>query len=1262
MNHVREKYNARARQSSRPTKRAKLSHRCEVAVEIDPNADIHVPKTKNQKEEERRQRLKQELLEQESKSKFTSKKKRRLEKYIDKKLKKEDRVDILKKLAQSQAQLPSTLHLQSSSTLGSRKMQTHEELQAKLEDKEVRRAMESRVKGRRPGRTVYSGIDGASEDEDMDGIETKKPTAPEPGSSRASPVIVDDGDEKPEPPVTIHTQVSMVEKIAIGSALRKNKDGTFQEPKVMKRRAKGKRTAFRGWGKDLHVAEAENAEEASDSSFNSSDSSEDDEKEVDNDSDSESNSNGASESESSEGTGSDSRSSEDEEAEVEENTTNTKRKRVGFKDWAVQQLGVAKGYAPLNTAENETVATLPDPTAKRPSKKQSGPREMRGPLGEDLHLPNTALAEQLKPVLSTPESSSSPPQKAASKFVNIERSNDVQAARLELPILAEEQPIIEAVRLNPVVVLCGATGSGKTTQVPQFLYEAGMMLIYEVLSDNPGMIGITQPRRVAAMSMAARVGHELALLPPQVAYQVRYDASTAPTTAIKFMTDGVLLRELATDFALNKYSVIIVDEAHERSVNTDILIGALSRIVRLREDLWKEGKEGVKPLRLIIMSATLRISDFAENATLFPTPPPVLRVDARQHPVAVHFARRTHSDYITEAIKKTCKIHARLPPGGILIFLTGQNEISGVCRRLEASFGKEKILARNKKKNAASLRKERNNQTTDESPKAAKVAPAFADVEVEEMELGDFEHDTTDIDDRDQPKDLDPEALDTDEEDEENKALGINAEDSEVPMHILPLYSILPTDQQMRVFEPPPPGMRLVVVVTNVAETSLTIPGIRYVVDCGRAKERTYDATTGVQSFRVNWISKASAEQRSGRAGRTGPGHCYRLYSSALFEHHFDQFARPEILQMPIEGIVLQMKSMHIDTVTNFPFPTPPDRTRMRKAEELLIHLGALAPASAIPRIPTGPVDGPITDLGRAMALFPLSPRFAKMLVSGQQHGCLPYVIAIVAALSVGDPFIHEEALQTDPTRDDAEELSLVRSDNVETKELNKLRRRDFFKSQETHSKLGKGLSDVFRILSVVGAYEFSGGGHQFCHDHFVRPKAMEEIHKLRTQISSIASTNFPNLDAGFVRNLKPPTDLQIKVLRQLLCSAFIDQIAVRKDLIQNTEMSGNKYATTRGVPYRALGISEDVFIHPGSMLYSKAPPDFVMFQEAVRSSQLWLKTLTVVNSAWLSALGKGSMCTFSKPTKNSLGVLMVIPRFGPDAWELPAVKAQTIA
>lgn len=218
--------------------------------------------------------------------------------------------------------------------------------------------------------------------------------------------------------------------------------------------------------------------------------------------------------------------------------------------------------------------------------------------------------------------------------------------------------------------------------------------------------------------------------------------------------------------------------------------------------------------------------------------------------------------------------------------------------------------------------------------------------------------------------------------------------------------------------------------------------------------QRKYDHASGIQSFEVDWISKASAAQRAGRAGRTGPGHCYRLYSSAVFEQHFDQFAKPEILRMPIEGIVLTMKSMNIDAVANFPFPTPPDRAALRRAEKTLVHLGALEPSEADSR-----VGGKITPLGRSMAAFPLSPRFAKMIVAGQQHGCLPYVVAIVCALSVGDPFIREANLGDEddaasPADDESAALSRaeiahIRDPDLKAKEERKLARKAFFQVQQ---------------------------------------------------------------------------------------------------------------------------------------------------------------------------------------------------------------------
>jgi ATP-dependent RNA helicase DHX37/DHR1 len=325
--------------------------------------------------------------------------------------------------------------------------------------------------------------------------------------------------------------------------------------------------------------------------------------------------------------------------------------------------------------------------------------EFVGPLGAKMTIPASSLID-----INSKVDTARP---------KLARRASVAESRMDLPILVEEQSIVEAIRMNPVVIIAGETGSGKTTQVPQMLYEAGFGFkasgeqplgvaierSARLTTDNPGMIAVTQPRRVAAVSLSNRVRDELGFKPSSsvVAHQIRYSSTTSPETAIKFMTDGVLLRELASDFLLSRYSVVVVDEAHERGVNTDVLIGVLSRVAKLREAKWRahrddkeKGKEGaIKPLRIVIMSATLRIEDFASNTSLFATPPPVIHVPARQHPVTMHFSRKTVGDYVQEAYKKVCKIHARLPPGGVLVFMTGQAEIMQLCRRLEKKYAEK---------------------------------------------------------------------------------------------------------------------------------------------------------------------------------------------------------------------------------------------------------------------------------------------------------------------------------------------------------------------------------------------------------------------------------------------------------------------------------------------------------------------------------------------------------------------------------------------
>ncbi|KIO19381.1 hypothetical protein M407DRAFT_30988 [Tulasnella calospora MUT 4182] len=1247
------------------------------AVLVEPTLvdALHIPKTAAQKEQEKKERMMQEIMEA-SNSKWNRKRKKKLEAYITKKLKKEERSRIFERLAKTQEEVDH-LQLQSSSTLGSAKPMTHLQRLAIAEDQEVRRAVDTRGgrQKRRRGRPMPVADEDLSSgsDSSLNGdisSEMEEDESPWGG-------IADSDDDQMNDliPETAPAPASISSTPQVGSALRRNPDGSVIAPKVVPRRPKPvlgrkKRTQVESPEESPSEDEVDEQSIESDSDESEDVSSETGDSaasisELDSSSDSD---------EDSEGT-----ATAEEDHSGNSPSTGQKRKRHGgFKEWAQKQLDAAKGAPPVAT-EAESVSNIPTEyyahlpqhlREKAFEASHSHQGDSIGPLGQKFVLPDTPFAKQVLAEIAGPG-------KTTRTSVLVQRSKEIEASRTLLPIIAEEQVIVETVLLNPVTVICGETGSGKTTQVPQFLFEAGFGTPG---SDNPGIIGITQPRRVAAMSMAARVAEELNLPANRVSYQIRYDATVSERTSIKFMTDGVLLRELSQDFLLTKYSVIIVDEAHERSMNTDILIGVLSRVIRLRDEMWREGKDGVKPLRLIIMSATLRVTDFTENTTLFSTPPPIITVEGRQHSVSIHYNRRTTHDYVNEAVKKASKIHARLPPGGILIFLTGQNEVHDVCRKLEKKYGKLVIEGKER------LRKEAFGKTGLEGrlkdwiegkDDGDVITAREGAIEIEELGI-DSANDTQldDVNDN-SPAEKDPEALDTDSEGSDSEEeVEIVVEESDVPMHIVPLYSLLPKEKQMKVFERPPLGSRLVVVATNVAETSITIPGITYVVDAGRAKQRHYDIQTGIESFRVGWISKASGAQRSGRAGRTGPGHCYRLYSSAFYENHFEKFDEPEILRMPIEGVVLQMKAMHIDAVVNFPFPTPPDRQALQKAEQVLIHLGALEQpqSSSKPLVlplqkPSAKTGAQINDLGRAMALFPVSPRFSKILAIGKQQGCLPYVIAMVAAMSVGDPFLREEAVGIDETREGSpehersegmiSEAAFIQDPELQAKEERKAKRRAFFRSQMLHSKLGGGKSDVFKILSVIGAYEFEGGGKEFCDEHF----AMEEIHKLGAQLSHIVQANFDGVDADFSPKMPPPSNSHLKALRQLITSGFIDRVAVRKDVADKAFATGDKMASCRNIAYRSMEIDEDVFIHPSSVIFHDTPPEWIVFQEVARTSRVYVKGITVINPSWLPTLGP-SFCTYSKPlglpaSMKKLGaeLKIVTPRFGPHGWHLPNVK-----
>ncbi|XP_050408346.1 probable ATP-dependent RNA helicase DHX37 [Patella vulgata] len=734
--------------------------------------------------------------------------------------------------------------------------------------------------------------------------------------------------------------------------------------------------------------------------------------------------------------------------------------------------------------------------------------------------------------------------------VPVMRTAEVEANREKLPIFTEEQVVMETINDNPVTIICGETGSGKTTQVPQFLYEAGY-------AHGDGIIGITEPRRVAAISMSQRVAMEMNLSPDEISYQIRYEGNTSSKTKIKFMTDGVLLKEVQQDFMLSKYSVIIIDEAHERSVYTDILIGLLSRIVPLRN---KRGK----PLKMIIMSATLRVEDFTENKQLFKIPPPVLKVNSRQFPVTIHFNKRTPvDDYLSDCFKKVCKIHRMLPSGGILVFVTGQQEVRTLCYKLRKMFPYDphQVLPNKKEERKKNKKKKREK----------KIQKKIEKIDLPKVDLNNYS-----IKPVDEEGEMDVLGEDSDldilsEGESETEDMGKDPEESEetgcqTPLYVLPLYSLLPSHKQIRVFDEAPPGCRLCVVSTNVAETSLTIPNIKYVVDTGKVKTKFYDKVTGVSTFKVTWTSQASANQRAGRAGRVSPGHCYRLYSSAVFNDDFEMFSPPEICRRPVDDLLLQMKEMNIDKVQNFPYPTPPDIEQLKAAESLLLSLGALSTPDRPKHIKRRQDKEltKITPLGRGMAKFPVSPRYARILALGHQENLLPYVIAIVSALSVDELFIETP----------------VPSEKTDGKQKQKT-------SQIRKLWAGGGqsllLGDLMVLLKAVGACEYQGFTPEFCTKFGIRYKSMKEIRKLRAQLTNTVNIVIPDANLCVDPKLSPPTDVQCKMLRQIVLAGLADHVARR---YPDPPPGASDDARKLKHAYQCTELEEPVFIHPSSILF----------------------------------------------------------------------------
>jgi len=475
------------------------------------------------------------------------------------------------------------------------------------------------------------------------------------------------------------------------------------------------------------------------------------------------------------------------------------------------------------------------------------------------------------------------------------------AGRKKLPVYPYREDFLAAVKEHQVLILVGETGSGKTTQIPQYLHEIG----YSEL----GKIGCTQPRRVAAMSVAARVAQEMNVkLGHEVGYSIRFENCTNQKTIIQYMTDGMLLREILTAPDLNGYSCMVIDEAHERTLSTDILFTLLKDIVRFRDDL-----------RVIVSSATLD----AEKFSKFFDDAPIFMIPGRMFPVDIYYTKAPEADYVDAAVVTILQIHVSQPPDGdILVFLTGQEEIETAAD----------VLTQRTRNLGSRIRE----------------------------------------------------------------------------LIICPIYANLPSEQQAKIFEKTPKGARKVVLATNIAETSLTIDGIKYVIDTGFNKQKSFDAKYGMESLVVTPISQAAANQRAGRAGRTQPGKTFRLFTAWSFQHELEPNTIPEILRTNMGNVVLLLKSLGINDLINFDFMDRPPADALIRPLEQLYALGALNDR------------GELTKLGRRMAEFPLDPMLSKAVIVSEKYKCTSEVLSMVAMLSLGSSVFYrpkEKAVHADTAR-----------------------------------------------------------------------------------------------------------------------------------------------------------------------------------------------------------------------------------------------------
>jgi len=621
----------------------------------------------------------------------------------------------------------------------------------------------------------------------------------------------------------------------------------------------------------------------------------------------------------------------------------------------------------------------------------------------------------------------------------------------------------------PVTIVVGQTGSGKSTQIPQFLEQAGWCAEGKI-------IGVTQPRRVAATTVAIRVAEEFGCeVGKEVGYSIRFEDVTSAETRIKFLTDGLLIREALVDPLLSRYSVIMVDEAHERSISSDILLGLLKKIRKKRQDL-----------RIIISSATLQAEDFLKFFSESDIDSKkvdnqegdigaIISLEGRTYPIDVLYLESPAENYLEKAISTVFDIHANEPDGDILVFLTGREEIDQAVEAV--------------------------------SERSAQLPPGSR---------------------------------------------------SMLP---LPLYAGLSTEKQMYVFDEPPTNYRKIIFSTNIAEASVTINGIVYVVDCGFVKLRAYNPRTGIETLTATPVSKASAAQRAGRAGRTKPGKCFRLYTEEAYQNLPDANP-PEIQRSNLAPFILQLKALGIDNVLRFDFLTPPPAEMMVRALELLYSLGALDDYAKLTK-----------PLGLRMAELAVEPMMAKTLLSAPSFGCLSEALTIAAMTSLGGSiWIQHEG---------------------EKKKAESARRR--FAAEE---------GDHLTYLNVYQAFVTKGRKEaRFCHENLINFKAMTQAVSIRSQLKRYLERFGLNVDESLASS-SPSLQSQNKAeqIRRCLTTGYFAHAA-------RMQPDGT---------FRNVSGTTTLHAHPSSLMFNRKA-DWVIFHEVMESGdKTFIRDVTKIEKGWL--------------------------------------------